>query len=66
MKKHKIPIHYDTAGQITAYSDPESEFLIWRDFIQGNKDWKGDEFEFKDFVDYIDSLKTEDMESFAC
>lgn len=63
--KPTIANHYDTGGQITAHSDPESEFLIWRDFVKDNPDWSGDEFEFKDFVDYIKSLKTEDMESFA-
>lgn len=52
-----IPEHYDTAGIITASSDPAAEFATWQAHAAANPaDWTGDEFTLADFEDYIAGL----------
>lgn len=60
MKKYNIPEHWDVTGQITAHSDPESEFILFQNnYAKPNMGWKGDEFCLDDFISYIDSLKNQ-------
>lgn len=55
---YSIPEHWDTAGVITAESDPQTEYDLWAEHARNNpRDWNGAEFSLDDFRRYIDSLK---------
>lgn len=59
MKTYTIPEHYDTAGIITAQSDPNTEFAIWQKLAAENPlEWDGDEFTLADFEAWIANLAT--------
>jgi hypothetical protein len=60
-----ISSHYDTSGEIKHGSCPAVEFEVWQGHVEGNPDWKGDEFTLNDFEDYIGELHQQEQERVA-
>ena len=58
LNNFSIPDHWDTDGEITAESDAQTEYRLWRKTAQG-PGWHGREFELADFKLYIAKLQKE-------
>lgn len=56
-----IPDHWDTGGEITAESDAQTEYRLWKKAAKEQHDlgWSGGEFELADFERYIEKLLKE-------
>lgn len=53
-----IASHWDPSQEITTESCPREEFEIWLRHCASNlDDWTGQEFDLRDFQNYISNLK---------